>query len=303
MLKDLQQIITGPCLFGEPMSRHTTYGIGGPADAFVAPQDIGELRTVLKFANERDISTTVIGSGSNLLVSDEGIRGIVIRLNGYFNDIQINGNLISTGCNVMLGKLVNTVSSLSLSGCESLVGIPGTVGGAIFMNAGAYKQEISVHLSSVDIMTLDGIKSTISAEDIAFGYRSSSLSRETILLKADFHFPTGDETKIQANMKSAREKRKSTQPLSMRSAGSVFKNPEKSAAGYLIDKAGLKGFTSGEAQISEKHANFFVNTGNAKATDILSLIQHVKSSVIDQFGIELELEIKLIGFEESSPVS
>ncbi len=300
MVSELQNILTGTCLLNEPMSRHTTYGIGGPADAFVIPKDEHDLRMIFQFTEEHSIPTTIMGSGSNLLVSDDGIRGIVIRLGNQFNAINVKGTRVSVGAGVMLGKLVKTASTHQLSGCESLVGIPGTVGGAIYMNAGAYNQEISVHLTSVDVMNHNGDVITIPSKDISFEYRRSSLSKDVILLRADFTFPTGLKDDVERNMKLAREKRKSSQPLSMRSAGSVFKNPTKFAAGYLIDQAGLKGLSSGDAQISEKHANFFVNTGTAKASDILSLIRQTRSAVKEKFEIDLELEIKLIGFKEGS---
>jgi len=296
MLTELKQIISGSCLLNEPMSRHTTYGIGGPADAYVIPKDPDDLRTVLSYARKANIPTVFLGSGSNILVSDLGIRGIVISLKKEFSKLVFDENHVSVGAGVKLGKLVKEAAKHRLTGCENLIGIPGTVGGAIFMNAGAYGQEVSAYLMSLDIMNKIGIVNTLSSESIKFEYRHTSLFPESIILRAEFQFPNDDAETIQKNMKESGRKRKSSQPLNFRSAGSVFKNPDDVAAGYLIDKAGLKGTISGNALISEKHANFFVNTGNATAEDILNLIHIARTAVKNKFDIDLELEITLLGF-------
>jgi len=298
MIRDLQKSITGHCKWNEPLSQHTTYGVGGPADVFVIPQDKKDLSRILQFAKKPDIPTTLIGLGSNLLVSDEGIRGIVICLNPSFNHLTFDGNHVTSGTGLMLGKLVKGTADHGLSGCENLIGIPGTVGGAISMNAGAYGQEISVFLTSVDIIDENGTFSTLSSNEITFDYRYSSFQKNAILLNAEFIFPNASFDDIQKRMDNARQKRKSSQPLNMRSAGSVFKNPKDYAAGYLIDQAGLKGTKIGNAQISEKHANFFVNTGEATASDIFSLIKLAKTTIKNKFNIDLELEIKLLGFNK-----
>ena len=285
-------------LLNESMAKHTTFGVGGVADYYIMPKDISQLKKILKYTYEKDIKTFFMGSGSNLLVSDNGYRGIIISLKKTFKNLEISNNgTINVESGVMLGKMVRQATKEGLQGMESLVGVPGTVGGALYMNAGAYKDEISNYFHSALLLDKSGQEKVYSRNEIKFSYRYSSFPKDEILIKAIFHYKYGDTKTITANKKIASNKRKETQPLKYRSAGSIFKNPsEEIAAGYLIDQAGLKGMKIGGAEISEKHANFIINKGGAKSKDIISLIEIIKKEVLNKFNIQLELEIKLLGF-------
>jgi len=287
-------------LVDELMKKHTTYGIGGPAEMFVLPSNKEDLIRVFEISREANQEVNVIGSGSNLLVSDNGIKGVVICIKDCLKNLEVNNNKIYAECGVMLGKLVRESIKNNLKGLENLVGVPGTLGGALIMNAGAWGGEVSNCLKSVELLDPDNQLVTLLKSEIDFGYRSSSFQNGSILLSAIFDLTLSDENLIKDQSQIAQSGRKDTQPLNYRSAGSVFKNPSKdNPAGMLIDKAGLKGLTIGQAQISEKHANFFVNSGDAKAEEMLALIKKAKSTVKDKFDIEMNLEVKLMGFEES----
>ena len=287
-------------LVDELMKKHTTYGIGGPAEMFVLPSNKEDLIRVFEISREANQEVNVIGSGSNLLVSDNGIKGVVICIKDCLKNLEVNNNKIYAECGVMLGKLVRESIKNNLKGLENLVGVPGTLGGALIMNAGAWGGEVSNCLKSVELLDPDNQLVTLLKSEIDFGYRSSSFQNGSILLSAIFDLTLSDENLIKDQSQIAQSGRKDTQPLNYRSAGSVFKNPSKdNPAGMLIDKAGLKGLTIGQAQISEKHANFFVNVGDAKAEEMLALIKKAKSTVKDKFDIEMNLEVKLMGFEES----
>ncbi|MEC7779340.1 MAG: UDP-N-acetylmuramate dehydrogenase [Candidatus Neomarinimicrobiota bacterium] len=286
-------------LVDELMKKHTTYGIGGPAEIFVLPSNKEDLIKVFEISKEANQEINVIGSGSNLLVSDNGIKGVVICIKDCLKGLEVNNNTIYAECGVMLGKLVRESIKNNLKGLENLVGVPGTLGGALIMNAGAWGGEVSDCLKSVELLDTDNQLVTLLKSEIDFSYRSSSFKNGSILLSAIFDLTLSDENLIKNQSQIAQFGRKDTQPLNYRSAGSVFKNPSKdSPAGMLIDKAGLKGLTIGQAQISEKHANFFVNVGDAKAEEMLALIKKAKSTVKDKFDIEMNLEVKLMGFEE-----
>lgn len=281
----------------EPLSRHTSYGIGGPALALIWPLDAGDLKEVLTLSLAGGVPVYFIGSGSNLLVSDDGFHGVVISLAKHFKTVRIEGTRVYAQSGTMMGHFVKECFKHDLTGVESLIGVPGTLGGAIRMNAGAYGREISGFLTALEVMTLEGEEKRYERKDLSFGYRSSSLSADEVLLAASFDFPKGDPREIQALRDRASRSRKSTQPLRFRSAGSVFKNPSpETAAGYLIDKAGLKGSRRGDAEISPKHANFIINHGNASSEDVAWLIRLARKSVRERFGIDLELEIKTLGF-------
>ena len=297
--KKLRKVVNGSLLENEPMSKHTSYGIGGPALAYITPKDREDLSSILRFALENNLPVYFIGSGSNLLVSDEGINGIVISPAKSLKNLEIEKNLIIAESGVMLGKLVKESIKRNLTGLESLVGVPGTLGGALVMNAGAFGGEISNYLINVDIMTSKGELKTYNANDIDFSYRFSSFSTDEFILLARFELETEKPEIINERRMIASSGRKTNQPLRFRSAGSVFKNPKDHAAGYLIDKAGLKGKRIGDAEISTHHANFFINHGNASASDITELIRLAKNAVLDEFDIELELEIKTIGFQKN----
>ena len=287
-------------MFDEPMSKHTSYGIGGPAEIFAQPSDKKDLKVILKFAKEKNLPVYFIGSGSNLLVSDEGVRGLVVTLGKSFKMISFIENKVFAETGVMLGKMVKECVKRNLSGVESLVGVPGTLGGALIMNAGAFGGEISNYLKSVTAITMSGSEKKYLADEIMFDYRNSSFKSDEILIDAEFEFIKSDQITVSENKMKASGGRKSSQPLRYRSAGSIFKNPKEGAAGYYIDQAGLKGTKVGDAEISPKHANFFVNHGKARASDIVKLIIQAKKAVKKEFGISLELEVKTIGFQKEA---
>ena len=294
MFKNIENFIKGKILFDEPMSKHTSYGIGGPAKAYITPSDKEDLKSILKYSTENNLPAFFVGSGSNLLVSDEGIDGLVITLGRSFNNHEINNNKVFAQTGVMLGKMVKECIKRNLSGVESLVGVPGTLGGALIMNAGAFGGEISNYLMNVTVITMNGNEKKYVSKDIDFEYRHSSFDSNEILIDAEFEFIQSDEKTVSNKKLKASSGRKSSQPLRFRSAGSVFKNPKEGAAGYFIDKAGLKGTRQGDAEISTKHANFFVNKGNATYKDMKKLIDFVRDAVKNKTGITLDLEIILI---------
>ena len=281
----------------EPMKKHTTYGIGGPAELFVLPSDKNDLISIVQLSKKYKQTVTIIGSGSNLLISDNGIKGVVISIKHCLRTINVDIDKIYVECGTMLGKIVKESMKHDLKGLENLIGVPGTLGGALMMNAGAWGGEVSENLESVELLNDKNEIEILSKSDIDFSYRSSSFGNDIILLSATFKLKKSDKKIIQDNFDLAKSGRKNTQPLNYRSAGSVFKNPSsKHSAGMLIDQSGLKGFSVGDAKISNKHANFFLNTGDAKADDMISLIKQAKDAVKDQFNIQLDLEVRLLGF-------
>ena len=296
-MDELKSIVEGKLLENEPMSKHTTYGIGGPAMAYITPKDRFDLSNILKFSTKNEIPVYFVGTGSNLLVADNGIKGIVLTPAKSLRQLEIKKNLVVAESGVMLGKLVKECIKHNLTGLESLIGVPGTLGGALVMNAGAFGGEISNFLESVDIMTMSGEINTFSNSDIDFSYRFSSFKKDEFILLARFKLQTEVPEIINHKKLKASSGRKTNQPLRYRSAGSVFKNHKDYAAGYLIDNAGLKGTKIGDAEISTHHANFFINHGNASASDISALIRIAREAVLKKFDIELELEIQTLGFD------
>ena len=299
--KDIRKMLTSVMTFDEPLAKHTTFGIGGPADCMVFPETREELSKLLKYAYQKKISAIFIGSGSNILVWDKGFDGIVISLKKSFKNLTIKRNSqIIVEAGVMLGTMVKQAMAAEIGGLESLIGVPGTVGGALIMNAGAFGSEISKYFEEAKTMTIEGDTKSYKKGEIEFSYRHSTFPKNEILLEATFQCKRGKPDEILKDRKVASDGRKSNQPLKFRSAGSIFKNPSDSlAAGYLIDKTGLKGTERGGAAISEKHANFIVNMGDATAADVLYLIKLAKKYVAKKFHINLELEVKLIGFPKS----
>ena len=296
-MDELKSIVEGKLLENEPMSKHTTYGIGGPAMAYITPKDRFDLSNILKFSTKNEIPVYFVGTGSNLLVADNGIEGIVLTPAKSLKQLEIKKNWVVAESGVMLGKLVKECIKHNLTGLESLIGVPGTLGGALVMNAGAFGGEISNFLESVDIMTMIGEINTFSNSDIDFSYRFSSFKKDEFILLARFKLQTEVPEIINHKKLKASSGRKTNQPLRYRSAGSVFKNHKDYAAGYLIDNAGLKGTKIGDAEISTHHANFFINHGNASASDISALIRIAREAVFKKFDIELELEIQTLGFD------
>lgn len=283
-------------LVAEPMKNHTTFRIGGPADALALPKTPEEVAEVVRFCHEHAQSYYVLGNGSNLLVSDEGYRGLVLQLYRNFNDIQVNGETITVQSGAMLAAVARTAYQTGLTGLEFASGIPGTIGGAVVMNAGAYGGEMKNVLKEVTVLTKEGEVLVIPAKALELGYRTSVIPKNGwIVLGAVLQLKKGDQEQILARMEELKEQRITKQPLDLPSAGSTFKRPEGYFAGKLIMDAGLRGFTVGGAQVSEKHCGFVVNRGNATAADVWELICEVKRRVKEMTGVELEPEVKLLG--------
>ena len=283
-------------LVAEPMKNHTTFRIGGPADALALPKTPEEVAEVVRFCHEHAQPYYVLGNGSNLLVSDEGYRGLVLQLYRYFNDIQVNGETITVQSGAMLAAVARTAYQTGLTGLEFASGIPGTIGGAVVMTAGAYGGEMKNVLKEVTVLTKEGEVLVIPAKALELGYRTSVIPKNGwIVLGAVLQLKKGDQEQILARMEELKEQRITKQPLDLPSAGSTFKRPEGYFAGKLIMDAGLRGFTVGGAQVSEKHCGFVVNRGNATAADVWKLICEVKRRVKEMTGVELEPEVKLLG--------
>lgn len=286
------------CFMNESLKKHTTYGIGGPADLMIFPKSKQDLIKVIEIINENKIQLTILGSGSNVLVSDNGIRGAVISLKNSLKQIEVDDNILYAECGTMLGKIVKHAVKNNLIGLENLNGVPGTLGGALIMNAGAWGGEISENLIHVEVINSKSEIQKIQKKDLNFSYRQSSFNKDDILLSAKFNLKKADKDIIKENFIEAQSGRKKSQPLNKRSAGSLFKNPKNNSAGKLLDEAGLKGFSIGGAKISEKHANFFINDGDATSKDMLMLIKKAHKEVKDKFNVNLSLEVKLMGFNE-----
>lgn len=283
-------------LVAEPMKNHTTFRIGGPADALALPKTPEEVAEVVRFCHEHAQPYYVLGNGSNLLVSDEGYRGLVLQLYRNFNEIQVNGEMITVQSGAMLAAVARTAYQTGLTGLEFASGIPGTIGGAVVMNAGAYGGEMKNVLKEVTVLTKEGEVLVIPAKALELGYRTSVIPKNGwIVLGAVLQLKKGDQEQILARMEELKEQRITKQPLDLPSAGSTFKRPEGYFAGKLIMDAGLRGFTVGGAQVSEKHCGFVVNRGNATAADVWELICEVKRRVKEMTGVELEPEVKLLG--------
>ena len=283
----------------EPMMKHTSFRAGGAARWFAVPETAEELKAVLAACRKADTPWYVIGNGSNLLVSDKGFPGVIISTD-KFDRLEVNGTEITVGAGVMLSKLANTAYKAGLTGLEFAAGIPGTVGGACVMNAGAYGSEMINVLKSVTVLTPGGTVETLPAESLELGYRTSVIPKKGYLvLEAVMSLTEGNMEESKALMDDLAFRRKDKQPLEFPSAGSTFKRPAGHFAGKLIEDCGLKGFTVGGAQVSEKHAGFVINKGGATASDIYNLCKEVEKRVKAEFGVSLEMEVKLLGeFEE-----
>ena len=281
----------------EPMNRHTTFRIGGPADYFLLPSTAEEVKKILEICKEKELPYFILGNGSNLLVSDEGYCGVIIQLYRNYGGITVEGTNIRAGAGALLSQIASAAKNASLTGFEFAGGIPGTLGGAVVMNAGAYGGEMKDVLKEVTVMTEQGEIMIIPAEKLEMGYRTSLVKKAGYLvLEAVISLKVGDVEEIKAIMKDLTEKRVSKQPLEYPSAGSTFKRPEGYFAGKLIMDAGLRGYQVGGAQVSEKHCGFVINKGNATAADIIRLTDDVKMKVKEMSGVELELEVRKLGF-------
>ena len=280
----------------EPMKKHTTFRIGGPAEYLILPQTTEEIADVIKLCRQEEIPWYIVGNGSNLLVADEGVRGVVIQLLRNFNQIQVEGCQIRMQAGAQTAAVAKRALDASLTGFEFAAGIPGTIGGAVVMNAGAYGGEMKDILKEVTVLDPNGMIRTIPAEELELGYRTSIIARKGyVVLEAVIVLKTGDPKEIKAAMDELKEKRVTKQPLEYPSAGSTFKRPEGYFAGKLIMDAGLRGFSVGGAQISEKHCGFVINKGNATAKDVTELMDETKKIVMEKFGVALEPEVKRLG--------
>ena len=282
-------------LLDEPMSKHTTFRIGGNADVFVSPE-IEQVAQIITLAKECEVPVTIIGNGSNLLVGDKGIRGLVLSFGKAAEYVQVDGSCVIAGAGALLSKIAAEALRNSLTGFEFAAGIPGTLGGALVMNAGAYGGEIKDVLISAKVLTTEGEIVELSASELELSYRHSCIPEKGyIVLEAVLELQPGEEETIRETMADFRNRRVEKQPLEYPSAGSTFKRPEGYFAGKLIQDADLRGYTVGGAQVSEKHCGFVVNKGGATAADVCKLIADVKEKVYEQFQVKMEPEVKMIG--------
>ncbi|MGB3986250.1 MAG: UDP-N-acetylmuramate dehydrogenase, partial [Limnochordia bacterium] len=278
-----------------PMAHLTSLGVGGPADLLCKPRTIGEVHEALKYAREHQLPVTVIGYGSNLLVTDKGIRGLVIQLAEHFAKAEAAGTKIRATAGCLLSSLSKLAARHSLTGLEFAVGIPGSLGGAVYMNAGAYGGEIGPLVEEITWVTPDEV-GVWKKSEFSYGYRRSRVQEERVIVaEAVIELRPGNQSEILAKMKELQEKRRACQPLDLPSAGSTFKRPPGYYVGPMIEAANLKGYRIGGAEVSTKHAGFIVNTGGATAQDVLALIAHIQKTIKDKFDVDLQPELQIVG--------
>lgn len=295
MIEKFKAVCPG-LLENEPMSRHTTFRIGGAADMFASVGSAAEAAELIRLAGSRGVPYTVMGNGSNMLVGDKGIRGIVISIGAGMSGCVISGTEVTAEAGILMSKLASKLLEAELTGFEPMSGIPGTLGGGIFMNAGAYGGEMKEIVKSVKYIDDAGELHEISGADCGFGYRTSVFAEGgKYIVSAALELRKGNHDEIKAAMAEYAARRSEKQPLSLPSAGSAFRRPKGHFAGKLIEDAGLRGFSVGGAAVSEKHAGFIVNKGGASAADVLALIEYVQKTVKEKFGVSLEPEVRLIG--------
>lgn len=283
-------------LYNEPMKNHTSFKVGGPVDTFIEPQDTKELIEAIKSLREKGISYYIIGNGTNLLISDKGLNGAIVKIGESFGNISINGDMIIAESGVLLSTLSKMTAREGLTGLEFASGIPGSLGGAVTMNAGAYGGEMKDIIEWVEVLDKDLNLMRLKNDDMKFVYRKSIIEPcMHIVLRCSIKLKKGNPDEINNRMAELAEKRKTKQPLHLPSAGSTFKRPEGYFAGKLIEDAGLRGFSIGGAQVSTLHCGFVVNNGNATAKDVYDLIRHVQKTVFEKFNVMLETEVKILG--------
>mgnify|MGYP000492962658 FL=1 len=297
ILGKLQDIVGSDNIVSdEPMRKHTTFRIGGNADTFVRPESKEQIAEILRLCRKQDVPYFILGNGSNLLVGDRGFRGVVINIMDNMNDIKVDGGIIKAQAGAMLIKVSRAARDNSLTGLEFASGIPGTIGGAIYMNAGAYGGEMKDVVTQVTAMDAEGEIYTFGTDELEFSYRHSVIQqRDLIVLDVTMKLAAGDQKIIDDRMSELAVARRTKQPLEYPSAGSTFKRPEGYFAGKLIMDAGLRGYRVGDAQVSEKHCGFVVNRGNATADDVIKLIDDVKAKVSEEYDVVLEPEVRMIG--------
>lgn len=283
-------------LLDEPMKKHTTFRVGGDADYFVMPRTTVEVKGVVALCQKENLPYYILGNGSNLLVGDKGYRGVIIQIYKEMNEITVEGDRIRVQAGALLSKVGSVALEAGLTGFEFAAGIPGAVGGAVVMNAGAYGGEMKDILASATVLTQDGEVLKLSNEELELGYRTSVVAKNNyVVLEAEYQLQVGDKAAIRARMDELKVQRVTKQPLEYPSAGSTFKRPEGYFAGKLIQDAGLRGFQVGGAQVSEKHCGFVINKDNATAADIVELMNQVSEKVFQEFGVTLEPEVKRLG--------
>lgn len=296
VISELKAADVGEVLLNETLAGYTTWKIGGPADVLLIPHSKEQLVQAVRLLHQSKVPWTTLGRGSNMLVSDKGIRGVVIRLGNELNQIRLEDNLIYAGASYSFIKLSVMAGKQGLTGLEFAGGIPGTVGGAVYMNAGAHGSDVSRILKSAEVLRETGELVQMQAKDLKYSYRHSILQEEQgLVTEAVFELAFGDRKEIAAAMATYKDRRIKTQPLQLPCAGSVFRNPDNHHAAKLIQDAGLKGLRVGGAEVSTQHANFIVNTGKAKASDVLTLMEQVQHTVSEQYGILLVPEVLVVG--------
>lgn len=293
-IEDIRRHFRGRIRLGEPLGKYTSFRVGGPADYYLEPADKADIAAIVPFLQQENIPILVLGKGSNMLVSDKGVRGAVLNFEDGLTEMRCEKGIVFVDAGVTIARFVDFCVQHGFQGVEMLPGIPGTVGGAIMMNAGSYGGEISNYLIDVEVLR-DGAVVRVRKEGAGFGYRRSGFV-DDIIMGASFKLPEGDKNEIVNRRKELLMKRNRAQPVNFPNSGSMFKNPPGTFAAKLLDEAGMKGIRRGNAQISERHANFIVNLGDATAQDILELIELARRTVHEKFGVSLELEVKLVGF-------
>ena len=298
IITQLNEAEVGDILEFEPMYKHTTYKVGGPARAFIEVKDIPALQTIMKVIKKHRIPYYVIGRGSNVLFSDKEFDGLILSLNQYFNRIDINDQMVTAQAGASVIKMALAAANHGLSGLEFISGIPASVGGVVYMNAGAYLSDVAAVLSEVTLLNGVGEIVTYKNEEMQFSYRYSILQDhpDWVVLEAKFELMPGDKEEIKELMKNRKAKRMATQPWDRPCAGSVFRNPEIHPAWKYIDECGLRGYSIGHARVSTKHSNFIVNSGYASAQDIKNLIEHIQSLVMERFQVELHTEVRFMNW-------
>lgn len=280
----------------EPLAKHTTFRVGGLADCLVEIENTEQLRKIQKYLRLIELPYTIVGNGSNLLVGDKGYRGVVLQIGNKMADIRVEGNRITAQAGALLSKIAKAALENGLTGLEFASGIPGSVGGAVVMNAGAYGGEMKQVITSVTVLDPEGEELILDNETMEFGYRTSIIKHRPFLVtEVTMTLKPGDPAAIKAIMDDLAARRREKQPLEYPSAGSTFKRPEGYFAGQLIMEAGLRGFQIGGARVSEKHCGFVINTGSASASDILGVIRHTQQTVKEKFGVDLETEVIMLG--------
>lgn len=298
MIIALKQKQVGDVLEYEPMYKHTTYKVGGPVRAYIEVYNIEKLKELMQMIRENHIPYYVVGKGSNILFGDKEFDGIIISLNKYFNEITVEEHFITAGAGASVVKLASVAANHGLTGLEFISGIPGTVGGVVYMNAGAYLSEVSFVLKEVVLLNSEGEIVIFTKDQMDFGYRRSILQDhlDWVVLSACFELEKGNKEEIKELMKNRKTKRMATQPWDRPSAGSVFRNLEEGPAWKFIDECGLRGYSVGCARFSKKHSNFIINTSYASAQDIKSLIEYAQKCVYEKFGVELHTEVRFMNW-------